>query len=164
MRTGWAASRLVRRLRGGQRPRVRCGAEDGAALRSFVAPDDEDESDDPEDLRAGLASLTGEVDAAALKGPLLRYLHGIMRGPEVVDGWVDDDLAFVRPWGFDLGSLRVPVLIRHGEQDRFVPPDHARWLASHIPDAEAWITPDDGHLTLYESGIPGVHAWLAGHL
>ncbi|HEY8407684.1 MAG TPA: alpha/beta hydrolase [Gaiellaceae bacterium] len=137
-------------------------AEHGeAALRALVEQDDAaDEAAGPAGLRDALASLTSPVDAAVLDGPLLDYLWGIMRGAAVVDGWVDDDLAFVRPWGFDLGSIRVPVLIRHGEQDRFVPPAHARWLAEQIPGAELQLTADDGHLTLYEHGIPGVHDWL----
>jgi pimeloyl-ACP methyl ester carboxylesterase len=82
----------------------------------------------------------------------------------VVDGWVDDDLALVRPWGFDLGSITAPVLIRHGDDDRFVPAAHARWLAEHIAGAEAEITAADGHLTLFETGISGVHDWLLRHV
>jgi len=138
-------------------------AEQGeVALRALVEQDDAaEEAAGPAGLRDALASLTSEVDAAALDGPLLDYLWNIMRGSAIVDGWVDDDLAFVRPWGFDLGSIRVPVLIRHGEQDRFVPPANARWLAEHIPGAELRLTPDDGHLTLYERGIPGVNDWLS---
>jgi pimeloyl-ACP methyl ester carboxylesterase len=111
-------------------------------------------------LRDGLATLLSGADAEALDGPLADYLYDPIAAKGVVDGWIDDDLAFVRPWGFELGSISVPVLIRHGEQDRFVPPAHARWLADHIPAAEAQITAGDGHLTLYEDGIAGVHSWV----
>ena len=111
-------------------------------------------------LRDGLSTLLSGADAEVLDGPFVDYLYELMTDTGGVDGWIDDDLAFVRPWGFELGSISVPVLIRHGEQDRFVPPAHARWLAEHIPGAEAQITPGDGHLTLYEDGIPGVHSWV----
>ncbi len=29
-------------------------------------------------------------------------------------GWVDDDLAFVKPWGFEVEEIRVPVQVRYG--------------------------------------------------
>jgi len=111
-------------------------------------------------LRDGLSTLLGGADAEMLDGPFVEYLYELMTATDGVDGWVDDDLAFVRPWGFELGSIQVPVLIRHGEQDRFVPPAHARWLAEHTPGAEVEITAGDGHLTLYENGIAGVHSWM----
>lgn len=31
-------------------------------------------------------------------------------------GWVDDDMAFIKPWGFDVTELRVPVEIRYGQR------------------------------------------------
>jgi len=111
-------------------------------------------------LRDGLATLLSGADAETLEGPLADYLYELMAATGVVDGWIDDDLAFVRPWGFELGSISVPVLIRHGLQDRFVPSAHARWLAEHTPGAEAEITARDGHLTLYEDGVAGVHSWV----
>jgi pimeloyl-ACP methyl ester carboxylesterase len=97
-----------------------------------------------------------------LTGALAAYLleavrDGIGRG---LDGWFDDDIAFTLPWGFDLASIRVPVLHWQGEQDRFVPFGHGVWLSEHIPGVESHLSPDDGHLTLVESRVPDVHAWL----
>jgi pimeloyl-ACP methyl ester carboxylesterase len=110
-----------------------------------------------------MASLLGAADLAVLSGDLAGYLHAGVVETGGVDGWLDDDLAFVTPWGFSLETIAVPVLVRHGEQDQFVAADHSRWLGEHIPGAEVRITANDGHLTLYERAIPEVHAWLLGH-
>jgi pimeloyl-ACP methyl ester carboxylesterase len=61
-------------------------------------------------------------------------------------GWVDDDLAFVKPWGFDVSELRVPVEIRYGAKDVLVPAAHGKWLAAHVPGATVVIDDDGGHL------------------
>jgi hypothetical protein len=45
-----------------------------------------------------------------------------------------------------------------------VPLDHGRWLAATVPNAEAWISEDDGHLTLLANRIPDVHGWLLQHI
>jgi pimeloyl-ACP methyl ester carboxylesterase len=106
--------------------------------------------------------LLSPVDAGALTGDLAAYMFrcnvvGLAHG---VDGWLDDDLAFTEPWGFAAEDIRVPTLVVQGEADRFVPPSHGRWLAERIPQAEAWLRPDDGHLTLIEHRVPDVHGWL----
>jgi pimeloyl-ACP methyl ester carboxylesterase len=78
-------------------------------------------------------------------------------------GWVDDNLAFARPFGFDPAAIAVPTLIVHGRQDQFVPVDHGEWLAATVPGAEAWID-DEGHLTLMVNRVPAVHDWLLARL
>jgi pimeloyl-ACP methyl ester carboxylesterase len=116
-----------------------------------------------EGMRDEMASLLGAADVSVLSGELAEYLHAGVVETGGVDGWLDDDLAFVSSWGFGLETIAVPVLIRHGEQDQFVAADHSRWLGEHIPGAEVRITANDGHLTLYEQAIPEIHAWLLGH-
>lgn len=116
-------------------------------------------------MREAFDTLLGDADRAVLEGPLLEYLHAnVVHGLETNgDGWIDDNLAFVMPWGFDLAAIDRPVLIVHGGDDRFVPRSHGEWLASHLPGAEAWIDDESGHLTLYEHRVPEVHDWLLAH-
>ncbi len=61
-------------------------------------------------------------------------------------GWVDDDLAFLKPWGFDLTEVRVPVTVRYGRKDVLVPAAHGAWLADHLPGAAVVVDDDAGHL------------------
>jgi len=116
----------------------------------------------PDQLVEQWQTLLGPADREIATGEfaaeLLEHIRaGIEPGGE---GWFDDDLAFVMPWGFDVSSIRVPVLLWQGEQDMFVPPGHGRWLAERIPGVEARFTSEDGHLTLAQRRIPEVHAWL----
>jgi pimeloyl-ACP methyl ester carboxylesterase len=103
-----------------------------------------------------------DVDAAALDGPLGTFgLESFRRGLErSVDGWVDDDLAFVRPWGFELESISVPILVVQGRQDLMVPWAHGEWLARNLPASEAWLREEEGHLTLLVNLVPDIHEWL----
>jgi pimeloyl-ACP methyl ester carboxylesterase len=54
----------------------------------------------------------------------------------------------------------VPVLLLHGEHDRFVPAAHGRWLAERIPGVDARISDSDAHLSLALTRIAEVHEWL----
>jgi pimeloyl-ACP methyl ester carboxylesterase len=66
-------------------------------------------------------------------------------------GWLDDDIAWAKPWGFLMADIVVPVVIRHGDADGWVPMNHGRWLADHIPDARLDEVPGGGHMSV---GIP----------
>lgn len=119
-----------------------------------------------EDLMAYIQTLLSPPDAAVLTGELGDYLVAAARSGLAPgsDGWVADNRAFVSPWGFAFESIRTPVLIRHGRQDRFVPFGHGEWLAEQIPGVEAILTDDDGHLTLTANHLEATHEWLLNHL
>ena len=118
------------------------------------------------ELAKALESLLTPVDAAVLQGEMAEYLayvdrEGLAPGSQ---GWWDEGCAHVRPWGFELADISVPVLLLHGRQDQFVPFGHGQWLAAHIPGVEARLLDGDGHLTLLEHRVSDVHAWLSEHL
>ena len=77
-----------------------------------------------------------------------------------VDGWVDDDLAFVAPWGFDVGSIAVQTSLWFGRSDTLVPAAHGDWLAAHIPGVEVFAS-DFGHFG-EDADAARELDWLAG--
>ena len=120
----------------------------------------------PETIYTTIETLLSPIDREALTVTLARHLYESMQlglAPGA-DGWWDDDVAFAEPWGFDLEHIRTPVLLLHGRQDRFVPFSHGEWLARHIPGVEARLSDNDGHLTLTENHLKGVHEWLLDRL
>jgi pimeloyl-ACP methyl ester carboxylesterase len=63
-----------------------------------------------------------------------------------VGGWVDDDLQVLAPWGFDVGSIGLPVLVHYGLTDVLVPPAHGDWLAANVPGCIVKTDTEAGHL------------------
>jgi pimeloyl-ACP methyl ester carboxylesterase len=104
-------------------------------------------------------------DGELLRTPFGAWLHrAMLTGIEpTADGWLDDSIAFNSSWGIDPSAIAVPVKVWHGLDDRFVPAGHGRWLAEHIPGAEADIRDGDGHLGVVANRIGDVHGWLARH-
>jgi pimeloyl-ACP methyl ester carboxylesterase len=139
---------------------------DEAASREKTEKDREEVlATPPEDAAKGMESLLTPTDAAALTGELAEWLvaseqEALAPG---IEGWWEDN-CMVRPWGFDLSAIAVPVLLLHGRQDMFVPFSHGEWLAAHIPGVEARLLDNDGHLTLLQNRMPEVHAWLSVRL
>ena len=116
----------------------------------------------PETVVEVLLTLLGPADKAVLSEKLAAFMLESSRAGIIPssDGWFDDDVVIVKPWGFDLASISVPVLYWHGEQDKFVPFSHGVWLAGHIPGVEARLTAEDGHLTILEQRYGDVQGWL----
>jgi pimeloyl-ACP methyl ester carboxylesterase len=102
-------------------------------------------------------------DEAALDGPWAWL--GRIAGEAIRDGlggMVDDELAAVGTWGFEPEAVTRPVLIVHGGRDRMVPAAHGRWLGQHLPGAEFWLRPDDGHVSVLSSAVDALD-WLVAH-
>jgi len=102
-------------------------------------------------LAEELGGLVSATDKAALSGEYAEYLASSFRAAVStgIAGWRDDDLAFVRDWGFSVAAGGpVPVAIWQGAQDKMVPYAHGEWLAAHVPGARAHLLPGEGHLTL----------------
>jgi pimeloyl-ACP methyl ester carboxylesterase len=91
-----------------------------------------------------------EADQAVLEDQSVRermrksFREAVASG---VWGWVDDDLAFVKPWGFEVADIRVPVQVRYGAADVLVPAAHGEWLARHVPHAKVIVDREAGHLS-----------------
>jgi len=101
-----------------------------------------------------------EADHGALAGDWSWF--GKVVGPALKDGpggLIDDDLAYVAPWGFEPGEVVAPALFAHGGGDRVVPSSHSEWLARRCPSAELRLLPDDGHISVLNSAAAALD-WL----
>jgi pimeloyl-ACP methyl ester carboxylesterase len=104
-----------------------------------------------QDPQALLVSLRAEMsdpdrrvvaDVAIYRQLIRTYEEAVKCGPY---GWIDDVLAFRKPWGFALQDVKVPVLLWHGEDDVFSPVAHSRWMAGRIPTAHVEVQPGAAH-------------------
>ena len=131
-------------------------AEGEESLRRHLrALEDDFRHISPEGITDAMSSVLPDVDRAALTG---EYALDVARGfhealATGVDGWLDDDLAFVRPWGFDLAEVMTPTMLWQGELDLMVPFAHGRWLAGALPHAITHLVDGEGHLSIAQGAI-----------
>jgi pimeloyl-ACP methyl ester carboxylesterase len=71
-------------------------------------------------------------------------------------GWFDDDMAFLKDWGFPLDNIEAPVAIWQGRHDKMVPFAHGEWLAAHTAGARPHLLDDHGHLSIAVSSFDRV--------
>lgn len=101
-----------------------------------------------------------KADWAALNGAWSSLGQDAGRaGAAGPDGQIDDDVAYVTPWGFDVTKIAAPVLLVQGGEDRVVPAPHGEWLARAIGSSELWRRPGDGHISVLEA-VPAAMDWL----
>ncbi len=63
--------------------------------------------------------------------------------------WLARELAYLsRPWGFELGDVRVPVTLWWGERDYVCPPSIAAVFAERLPSTTLRLV-DDTHQILF---------------
>jgi pimeloyl-ACP methyl ester carboxylesterase len=73
------------------------------------------------------------------------------------DGWIDDNVAFAGDWGFELGSINVPVSIRYGDRDERSRL-HAGFLLKAVRTAE--LHPYEGGHIQDDQAYRSMLAWL----
>lgn len=97
-----------------------------------------------------LAAVGGPADARAVANRHREEIAARVRSMRRAvasgyHGYLDDNLAQTRDWGFRVSDIRVPVVVRHGALDRLVNVAHGRWLAGAIPGARGVFLDDAGH-------------------
>ncbi len=124
-------------------------------LRRELEPDVQDllrSLDSDSDDALGEDYKLSEQDAAVMQRSDIRSMlaaatrEGIGR---TIDGFVDDDLAFTEPWGFDPAAITIPTAVWYGPHDTLVPAGHGEWLGRTIPNAKVVLL-DGGHFAIYD--------------
>lgn len=108
-------------------------------------------------IDAGGPEIPGEPGGPANQDPdaMARIRATFVDG---TDGWVDDFVAFSRPWGFDPGTITVPIGIWRGTDDVYLSVDHHEWLLAHLPTGQGHLYAG-GHLP-GPSTLDEIFAWL----
>lgn len=127
--------------------RVAVGGAD--ALTRHLA----DADDEPEFTAADEEALGGDW------AWFVDVVRGAFADGGLPDGFVDDDVAAMRPWGFDLAQVLAPSLFVHGSLDRVVPLAHGRWNGEHVADGTWWPHDGEGHVSVMRHAAEAL-GWL----
>jgi len=127
--------------------------------------------DDPETLIEFLMPELAGPDKRVIENRSLRRLLTATYAEAVREGgggWIDDAVALRSPWRVDFSQVDCPVLLWHGNDDRFSPAEHTRWLARHLrahrsgrakDDVMVWIDEGAAHFAAFEV-FTKVLTWL----
>ena len=102
------------------------------------------------DIISSLGTLLPDVDRVVLTDEfgedMADGFHEALRTG--VNGWLDDDLAFTKPWGFGFDEISIPTMLWQGSADMMVPFAHGQWLSSRLPAISSHLEQGEGHLSV----------------
>jgi pimeloyl-ACP methyl ester carboxylesterase len=94
----------------------------------------------------GRRTFGGSKDMPALATALPTLIAAIREATRRgVSGMVDEYRRYYGSWGFDLGQVRQSVTIWQGELDTWLPMNHARRLASRLPNSRLEVVAGASH-------------------
>lgn len=126
-----------------------------AELRMFCDAERPSMMGDEQSIVKGMASILPEADKVAIlrdenfgKYLVQSFREGLA---ETSDGWIDDDFAFIQPWGFTVDEIKIPVLLYQGSDDKMVPFSHGKWISEHLLSSAAKIhlLQGEGHISIF---------------
>ena len=118
------------------------------AIEAFLEPYVEGIRADPDAVIEQILTELPEVDQKLASRPEFRavmkqsFTEAVRQGSR---GWADDDLAFAKPWGFDLQDVTVETRVWQGELDVLTPRPHGEYVASRLPNARFELLEGGGH-------------------
>jgi pimeloyl-ACP methyl ester carboxylesterase len=109
----------------------------------------------PEDPFSGdalwlLAALTSDEPALEKTGVRDRLGEMLRAGFAQGTAGLAADIAgcCLQPWGFEPEAVEAKTLLLYGSHDPLATPEHGRWWAERLPDAQLEIVPGAGHLVV----------------
>jgi pimeloyl-ACP methyl ester carboxylesterase len=131
------------------------------ALTAFLQPYVEGIREDVDAVIDQMLTELPEIDRERASKPEQRaimresWTEAVRQGSR---GWADDDLAFAKPWGFDLEDVTVETRVWQGELDVLTPRPHGEYVASRLPNARFELLEGGGHFLDEEWAV--VLDWL----
>jgi pimeloyl-ACP methyl ester carboxylesterase len=106
----------------------------------------------PQHYIAERALSMAEVDRDIVKNPLVFKMLVDMWGDirkSGSDGFVDEMVTLVKPWGFALQSVQPSVDIWWGEADTFCAPHVGKRMDALLPNSTLHLEPKAGHFIIF---------------
>lgn len=106
-------------------------------------------------LEQAIRSGFGDPDEHVLDDPTMSNMladDGLEAMSQGVEGLFEERMAgYVLDWGFETSDVAVPVTISHGSDDRWIPVEVARELASRLPEADLFERDGCGHFPTWST-------------